>query len=748
MVADSATGRIPTPRSTSQRTVAGILALFVVIFSALEIAAFTRTSATWDEPTHLTAGYAALAHGDYRVDPEHPPFLRMWAALPLLLMPSVALDTTTIDRVEPGQWATSALFTYTHDVVYRQNDADRLIYAARGMMVVWGLLLGILVFCWVYEWLGLAAAALALTFYTLEPNIHAHAGLVTTDLGATCFVFGAIYFLWRTTRVSNLKNVVGVTTFTVLAALSKFSALLLAPIVVVLLIVASRHRLGARSAIVLVLTIAIASVAATWAIYRFSYLPSATPDWRYRLQETELLGGRAVRDRVPLTTHLVTWIDDRALLPNVLTQGFLLGQAKATSRATFLAGNYSNEGWWYYFPVAILLKTPTVLLTLFGVGIAVFAMQWRAYGSTNLCFIAVPWLVWGAAAVSSNLNLGVRHVLPMYPFMLVIAAVAGAWLLRHGRLGRATLTIALVGWLGEFVAAYPHTLAFFNQVAGGPALGFEYLSDSNVDWGQDLKPLKAWMDRQGVSTINLAYFGTADPEYYRMNVVHLPGSPFFAPSVSVRPKPGYVAISVSILNGSNVETDWRPFYTSFRNRTPVADIGHSIHVYRVDDQWPSAVTDFPVNPSQAELSELHRLAGAMARVGWTEAALARYRLVSRFRPSDVGVLSDLAIAQVAAGRLTEGIATLQQAVVIAPADGATRLNLAIALLDANDPRAALNHAREAARLRSTDPIAHALFGHLLFLAGSSAEARVELEHALRLDPNNSIALSDLAQLPR
>ncbi len=148
------------------------------------------------------------------------------------------------------------------------------------------------------------------------------------------------------------------------------------------------------------------------------------------------------------------------------------------------------------------------------------------------------------------------------------------------------LGVLLAFWVFEFARVYPHNLAFFNQFVGGPQDGYEYLLDSNLDWGQDLKPLKKWMDQQGIQQINLAYFGTADPAYYGMQCTYLPGSPFFAQNQNSLPQlPGYVAISDTVLMGVYLNPAWRAFYKPLLKMQPVADIGYSIRVYKVDNRW-------------------------------------------------------------------------------------------------------------------------------------------------------------------
>jgi len=575
-----------------------VLVVFAVVFISLTVTSYMQKSATWDEPQHLIAGYNALRFHDYRTDPEHPPFLRMWAALPLLVTSDVHMDVAVIDRIDPVSWINSGQFMYCPGFLFRANDADRLLYRARFMITLLGVLLGILIFTWAREWLGFWPATVALAGYCLEPNLLAHAGLVTTDFGVACFIFGSLYFAWRTARCLNWPNLTGLTVFFALAVVSKFSAVLLGPIVLMLLAVRAcrntpwRCRIvgdvdilsRARRALVAVGLMALLTAAAwasVWAVYGFRYSPSASPDWSFRLSQEP-----AAIARTPLLTRLVAWVDARRLLPNAFSQGFLVGQARAKVRPTFLAGRHSLTGWWYYFPAAFLIKTPIAFIILVGAGL-VARVRHRRTALENELFIVLPIAVYFAAAITQHLNIGLRHILPIYPLALLLMAAGVAEFLRTRRKA-ALVMLGFLGafWVWEFARVCPDYLTFFNQFVGGPRNGYRYLVDSNLDWGQDLKPLKQWLNKRGVGSINLAYFGTADPAYYDIQYTRLPSGPLFAESLSQAPQlPGYVAVSATLLMGVYLDNTAQAFYRPFLQHEPAARIGNSIHVYWVEKPW-------------------------------------------------------------------------------------------------------------------------------------------------------------------
>jgi tetratricopeptide (TPR) repeat protein len=607
------------------------------------------------------------------------------------------------------------------------------------MVVLLGVLLGVFVFRWADEWLGLPAAIAVLVFYTLEPNIAAHASLVTTDLAVTCFMFAAVYFLWHTCDRPTAWNIAATSVFAALAMVTKFSAAVLLPVIGILLVTSAlqRHGLTPRRAAGVAAAVAVASFIAIWAVYDFRYEASAAGGWSFQLQETEpRLGESAI-------AGAMLWIDSLRLLPNAFTQGFIYNQGSVQNLGMFLAGEYSTDGWWYYFPFAFLIKTPIALLALFSIGVAALISRRRETGWRTVPFIVVPAGVYLAFAMASGINIGLRHILPIYPFVLLLAAAGTTALVTRGQAGRiaaAALTMLLVV---EVATTYPYTLTFFNQLAGGPQNGFRYLADSNLGWGQNLKGLKRWMDRNGVTHINLAYFGQADPEYYGIHATYLPGSPSFRLMDIRRPQlPGYVAIGSTVLSGVYLQPHWRLFYRPFSDLAPVAVVGNSIRVYWLE-RWPEATGRYGDVPDVS----VHRALADTLLFGqqWPTRALRHYREYLSRRPADVDAMVNAAIATASTGDTGEAMSMLRRAVETDPDNGAARLALAKGSFGAGDLRAAARHGERAAVLRPNDADAHDLLGRVRAVQGRFDEAIEHFRFAISLDPTFEPARDHLAQ---
>jgi hypothetical protein len=274
------------------------------------------------------------------------------------------------------------------------------------------------------------------------------------------------------------------------------------------------------------------------------------------------------------------------LLPEAWVWGFLHFLVHSEGRPAFLFGEISDTGWWYYFPTTFLLKTPLPLLLLLVAG-AVTAGRTSAERRIEW-LVLLPPIVFMVLSMTRSINIGHRHLLPVYPFVLVVAGRAASLAFGprdHVRWRAVAIGIVALAQAVATAWAFPHYLAYFNELGGGPRNGWRYLGDSNLDWGQELKGLRAWMEERGVERVKLAYFGTADVKYYVVSADRLPGYQPPPPAATVyEVRPGdLVAVSATLLQGLYVDDEpMRGLMARLRERQPLAVIGHSLFVYRSD----------------------------------------------------------------------------------------------------------------------------------------------------------------------
>ena len=555
-----------------------ILALLLFLFAQAILSA-THTSITLDEPLHITSGYACLLTGDYRLVEEHPPLLKMFQALPLLFLAPQLPDPRTV----PG-WEEDNLITVAQHVVVPYRPIEPLVMAARVPTMLVGVLLGTLVYRWAVDLLGRRAGMLALTLYAFDPNILAHAGVAATDLGAACALFGASYLFWRWLRLPTRRRMLTAAVGLGLALGVKSTALLLLPVFGLLIFLSIfslpvfvltsrppnrpprhylRHAVAALGIALFVL----------WAIYRFEVRP--LPELPFQFP-------------IPAASHLLPLLKLRMHMRE--------------GHAAFLMGRNYHHGVWYYFPVAFILKTPPLtlaLLLLTAVGLLLrhlSSLGWR----DELAILTLP-VLYFALSLTSGINIGYRHLLPVLPFIFVW--VSRLALYATARLTRSTLLVALSAYATVTLTIFPWYLTYFNFIAGGPQGGYRYLVDSNLDWGQTWKALRRYLDEQGITEFGLSQYTINDPHAYGLDYTPLPPWPDAPPVLPRRfdPAPGVYAISTTTLQGVVVAEP--EMFDYFRRRQPEARVGNAMFIYRVEAHprasWVAQCTN-PVIPLPPE----------------------------------------------------------------------------------------------------------------------------------------------------
>jgi len=602
-----------------------------LVFVMLAWPALRENSATYDETTHVPAGFTYVTRADFRLNPEHPPLVKALFALPVLpLSPSISAETEQAFDAAPGD-RNNAQWIFGYRFLYRDNQPEPLLLRARlvALLLTAGLVL--IVFAWARELFGTGGALFAASLITLDPNFLAHGALATTDATSALFFCGAVYFGRRTLRAVTIGNVIATGLAAGATFVSKFTATLLVPAMLILAglrVIGSdpwpvgttravRTRSGrVRALAVLLLGWGLICWASVWAAYGFRYpaspggraLPIAAAVRGIRrerlygeaFERGAALDARRLEEQVDatppgLTEHLIALSARHRLLPEAYLYGLAFAAQRSQARNTFLLGRYSFTGSRAYFPVCFAVKTPTATLVALVLALALAVPRGlRLPGRGEAAFLLVPAAVIALAAVLSNLAIGHRHILGLYPFLYVYAGSLPDELKR--RMGASVglwAPVALVLLLAtETIAARPHFIPFFNVLAGGAKGGINLLSDSNLDWGQGLPALRRWMAARGVEKVNLCYFGTADPAAYGISFVPLAGSyRFDVPGAGVvgyppqRPElPGYVAIGATNLQGVYFGPTLRKSYEFLRRKTPVAILAGSLYVYWVD-RW-------------------------------------------------------------------------------------------------------------------------------------------------------------------
>ncbi|HEV2295351.1 MAG TPA: hypothetical protein VGR35_15980 [Tepidisphaeraceae bacterium] len=615
------------------RAAAVACAALLVLFAALSWLGVRGKSATFDEPVGAVGAWTNLRLRDYRLDYEHPPLWKYWAALPNAgRAPGADLASESweaMTRDPHAKWAWSIAALYRTDGV----NGHAFVNRSRAMMLALGVALGGLIAWWAHAAWGPVAAAAATAAFALDPTFLAHAPLVKNDVAVALLATAAGMVVWRLGQAVTIGRAGALWLLGAAAVTTKFSALLIGPIVVALLLCRAAmpqpwpvggwlaKGRGTRILAVAVLCAGAgaSSYLALWAVYGFRFGPSQDPavaiDFKPIYEFIAYKDHRAANDgAVPTAEQLadrvaagehgaiaefVRFAESRRLLPQAWLAGLLYTRATSSGDDAFLLGQYRFTGWWYYLFVAMAVKTPlAILAALFGaVAVVVvvvakarpmlrthapFDARWLA-----LC-LTVPPLVFALSIVKSNLNLGVRYALPIYPFLYIALGGAASWIWARWRAGRAIVIVLAVALAVESLAAFPNYIPFFNRAAGGSRGGLRLLGDSNLDWGQDLPALARWQRAHAPDRpLYLAYFGTADPAFYGIRYVNLPAGYRFGPPPRWPDARGVVAVSASVLQGTRTAAPLRNVYSRIGRHEPLAVLGGgSIYLYPFEGLAP------------------------------------------------------------------------------------------------------------------------------------------------------------------
>ena len=521
--------------------------LVSIIIASFAVMTFVslRESATMDELAHIPSGYSYLRYLDYRLNPEHPPLVKALSAIPLIFMGlRFPTDHSSWTNDVNGQWAAGNQFIY-----WSGNDADWLIFWARLGPIILTLLLTTLIYIWAKELLGAWWGLLPTFLFAFSPTVLAHGHYVTTDIGAAFGIVLGTYFFIKYFFKPNGKNLIFAGLAFGVAQLMKFSVVLLIPYFVVLALAWVIRNLPDRQAgqkfwkkflaLTAIFSIGYLLVYLVYFVFTLNYPVSK------QIADTEIIL-TSLKNR-PLADLDVKMAGNNFFRPlaHYLLGVLMAGQRSANGNTAYFLGQISAAGSWYYFPVVFFLKEPIpsliLILAVFIFGFwsvikkfkfkkSIFKIQasclpagmarFKDYLGTHfaefsmIIFIVFYWLY----SMQSKLNIGIRHILPTLPFIYILTA-AGLKNWMNSRFWKHSFKIGLVfiflfWYFLEMVWAFPFYLSYFNQFGGGVSQGYRNVTDSNYDWGQDLKRLAAFVKEKNIEKIAVEYFGGGDVKYY------------------------------------------------------------------------------------------------------------------------------------------------------------------------------------------------------------------------------------------
>ncbi|MSO19741.1 MAG: hypothetical protein EXQ56_04645 [Acidobacteria bacterium] len=592
-------------------------AALLVLMGALMFLSAWDDTANSDDNVALISGYSYLRTQQFRLEPQNPPLIKSLGALPLLFM----------DLNEP--WEMSGWAQEDPDIVGREflyqsgNDADAIFHAARLPMILFALGFGAVLFFWTRKHYDDSVALLTLFFYSLSPTFIAHGRFVATDLGATAGFFVGLTAFLRFLQSPTRKNILWAGLALGFALLTKFSTIALLPIYLFLATVwafigAGRERQplfelrrGAGDERIKALALRLpsasqwrglgATLARTGGILGVAlvviYAIYLHHVWSYppEMQRASAEYHRLIYGMGGTAKDIVIWASGHPLMQPWAEYflGLLVAlKASRWGQPLFFFGQVHETGLRVYFPAAYLLKEPLALhlLTLAALGFLFWRMQqrdrtrgaltrWLLTHFTEFAFLVMLAVYW-TALIRSNMNIGVRHLLPAFPFMFILISRQVVKLyeslksLTARRAALATLAILLTWQAITVLRVFPSYLAYFNELAGGPRGGWQYLNDSNLDWGQDVKRLAQYVEEQGIPGLHAEFFGPPDAVYYFREK-------YLGPVGCGKPPKGWVALSAMIYTGApwNRHCDYR---STLPIKTAKARIGHSIFVFYVE----------------------------------------------------------------------------------------------------------------------------------------------------------------------
>lgn len=569
----------------------------------LAFGSITADSRTFDETSHFISGITYWARNDFRFDPENPPLVNLWATLPLRLVDLPPLPFASRAWTQADQWG------FAEEWFAQCDPVDRWLWPARAMMTLLLLGLSLTVYGAAREAVGETGALVSLACVCFWPTLIAHGRLVTSDIPLGLVATLAVWTAYRAFARPGLMRWIAAALAFAALLLTKFSAVLVLPAWGLAAVLGGLAWRAARPApggmaraiggpVARAVSMAAFAYLAIWATYGFRYsiysddvadLRTIADQQDARLAQRvfwqQILNYAAQQRGAVVVPEFVAFCEARKLLPEAYLYGFTYMYHMAHARPAYALGQYGDHGWWWYFPAAFALKTPVGLLILIALGLVAIAAG-KARDTRIIASMGAMIVIYAATAVGGSINIGERHLAPIYPALAIVAG-AGAQLMQRGA-GRLVL-IGCLAWSGiSAIAAFPNFIPYFHEPARIAMSNGQipWLVDSNVDWGQDLHRLRRFVAERGDGKpVKLAYFGSADPRLY-LDCEPLIGHIERRPLATL--EAGLFVVSPTVLSGA-YHPALRPGYWAneanrerLRPSSAESDAGRSLHERRVE----------------------------------------------------------------------------------------------------------------------------------------------------------------------
>lgn len=532
-----------------------ILIILLSVFSFFLITNAKKDAITSDEPVHIAAGYLKT-FGEFRFNFEHPPlinYLTGWS-IRLFAHPNKAIH-------DPGEQ-----YAYGDDFLFLSgNDAQEILFAGRLPIIVFSILLALLIFYWARSLWGYWGGMIAMLLVVFCPTLLAHGKLATTDMGSTFFLVLSMWGLYWLSQKFTFKKILIFSLIIGLTIASKYSCVIIIPIIgLIFLIFLILKKITIKQFFGYLLMIGTISTIILWLCYFISMYEtfSWNPD-PYTLHV--LFHGK----------NLNHWYSQLLVMPfDYYMRGYMFVKDHAElGHMSFLDGQMRIEGWWYYFPLAIWYKTliPTLILFILSI-LAMFKIRSKNFSDELLIFI-LP-VVYLLFSMTTKLNIGLRHMMLVYPFMYITIGRLALVKFKNKTLNFLYLFIlfGLLVWVAvESSFFYNSSIAYFNQIVGGPQNGYRHLSDSNVDWGQDLSRVDEYMKKKEYNYTMLTCDETPRYDYYHVNHTKM--------GEEIDPSVNYIAIRDWCYQLPSDDKD--DIYQQIKNSKSIDNIGYSILIFKI-----------------------------------------------------------------------------------------------------------------------------------------------------------------------